>query len=89
MLLKSVSSFSLSTLKVVKRWAFLKLVMVGHRGGKGTRGFNVVTMTRHELSQVHLYVLNNTAEVIPYIDSHKKNDRNEPKNEHDEDFASA
>ena len=63
--------------------------MVGHRGGKGTRGFNVVTMTRHELSQVHLYVLNNTAEVIPYIDSHKKNDRNEPKNEHDEDFERA
>jgi len=26
-------------------------------GGKGTRGFNVVTMTRHEVSQAHLYVL--------------------------------
>ena len=41
-------------------------------GGKGTRGFNVVTMTRHEVSQAHLYVLNNTAKVIPYIDVHKK-----------------
>ena len=36
-------------------------------GGKGTRGFNVITMTQHEVSQAHLYVLNNTAEVIPYI----------------------
>ena len=40
-------------------------------GGKGTRGFNVVTMTRHELSQAHLYVLNNTVEVIPYILQHE------------------
>jgi len=30
-------------------------------GGKGTRGFNVISMTRHEVSQAHLYVLNNTA----------------------------
>ena len=59
-------------------------------GGKGTRGFNVITMTRHKVSQAHLYVLNNTAEVIPYIDAHKKEiDRNEPKNEHNEDFARA
>ena len=42
-------------------------------GGKGTtRGFNVITMTRNEVSQAHLYVLNNTAEIIPYIDAHKK-----------------
>ena len=24
--------------------------------GKGTRGYNVVTMTRHDVSQVHLYI---------------------------------
>ena len=41
-------------------------------GGKGTRGFNVITMTQHKVSQAHLYVLNNTAENIPYIDAHKK-----------------
>jgi len=41
-------------------------------GGKGTRGYNVVTMTRQEVSQAHLYILNNTAEVIPYIEAHKK-----------------
>ena len=29
-------------------------------------------MNRHEVSQAYLYVLNNTAEVIPYIDAHKK-----------------
>ena len=41
-------------------------------GGKDTRGYNVVTMTRYEISQEHLYILNNTAKVIPYIDAHKK-----------------
>jgi len=41
-----------------------------HRG-KGTRGYNVVTMTQHEINQAHMYVLNNTQEVAPYIDSHK------------------
>ena len=29
-------------------------------------------MDRQKLSQAHLYVLNNTAEVIPYIDAHKE-----------------
>ena len=32
-------------------------------GGKGTRGYNVVTMTRQEVSQAHLYVLNNTISI--------------------------
>ncbi|XP_028193232.1 uncharacterized protein LOC114378827 [Glycine soja] len=40
--------------------------------GKGTRGYNVVTMTRHDVSQAHLYILNNTTEVFPYIEAHKK-----------------
>ena len=30
------------------------------REGKGTRGYNVVTMTQQEVSQSHLYILNNT-----------------------------
>ncbi|XP_028201789.1 uncharacterized protein LOC114385965 [Glycine soja] len=42
------------------------------RQGRGTRGFNVVTMDREQVSQAHLYVLNNTAEVIPYLDAHKE-----------------
>ena len=42
------------------------------RQGRDTRGFNVVTMDQKQVSQVHLYVLNNTAEVIPYIDAHKE-----------------
>ena len=29
-------------------------------GGTCTLGYNVVTMTRHEVSQAHLYILNNT-----------------------------
>ncbi|XP_028242242.1 uncharacterized protein LOC114420582 [Glycine soja] len=43
--------------------------------GKGTRGYNVVTMTRHDVSQAHLYILNNTPEVLPYIEAHKKHVR--------------
>ena len=30
------------------------------RGGQGTRGYNVVTMSRQDVSQAHLYILNNT-----------------------------
>ena len=40
--------------------------------GQGTRGFNVVTMDRQQLSQAHLHVLHNTSEVIPYIHAHKQ-----------------
>ena len=43
------------------------------RGGGGTQGFNVVTMNHQQLSQAHLYILNNTTEVISYIDTHKQN----------------
>ncbi|XP_006599934.1 uncharacterized protein [Glycine max] len=43
--------------------------------GKGTRGYNVVTMSRHDVSQAHLYILNNTTEVLPYIEAHKKHVR--------------
>ena len=43
------------------------------RRGNGTCGYNVITMSRHEVSQAHLYILNNIAEVLPYIEAHKKN----------------
>ena len=39
---------------------------------RGTRGFNVVIVDCQQVSQAHLYVLSNTAEVIPYIDAHKE-----------------
>eukprot|EP00256_Glycine_max_P069195 XP_025983790.1 uncharacterized protein LOC100791086 [Glycine max] len=42
------------------------------RGGQGTRGFNVVTMSQQDVSQAHLYILNNTQEVVPYIQTHKQ-----------------
>ena len=40
--------------------------------GRGTRGFNVVTMDRQQLSLTNLYILQNTVEVIPYIHAHKQ-----------------
>ena len=42
-------------------------------GGRGTQGYNLVTMGWQEVSQVHLYILNNTTEVLPYIETHKQN----------------
>ena len=56
----------------------------------GTREYNVVTMSRHEVSQPHLYILNNTVEVLPYIEAHQKKCHSySPKNEHDEGVARA
>jgi len=40
-------------------------------GGKGSRGLNVITRGLKELNQVHLYILNNTNEVGPYIVHHE------------------
>ncbi|XP_014631515.1 uncharacterized protein [Glycine max] len=45
------------------------------KADKGTHGYNVVTTTRHDVSQAHLYILNNTTEVFPYIEAHKKHVR--------------
>jgi len=39
--------------------------------GKGTRGVRVVQKDQHEVLQAHLYILNNTDDVLPYIDAHK------------------
>jgi len=39
--------------------------------GKGTRGVRVVQKDQHEVLQAHLYILNNTDDVLPYIDEHK------------------
>ena len=41
-------------------------------GSKGSRGSIVVNMGLNELNQAHLYILNNTQEVIPYIAAHKE-----------------
>ena len=38
---------------------------------KSIRGVNVVTKDREELLQAHLYILNNTDEVIPFLEAHK------------------
>jgi len=43
----------------------------GRNEGKGTRGVKVVRKDQHEVLQAHFYILNNTNDVIPYIDSHK------------------
>ena len=39
--------------------------------GKGTRGIKVQTKDTIELSRAHLYILNNTDEVLPYISAHQ------------------
>jgi len=38
---------------------------------KCLRGMNIVSKSRSEVLQAHLYILNSTNEVIPYIDVHK------------------
>jgi len=38
---------------------------------KCLRGVNIVSKSRLEVLQAHLYILNNTDEVIPYIEAHK------------------
>ncbi|XP_068472457.1 uncharacterized protein [Phaseolus vulgaris] len=62
--------------------------------GKGTRSAKVITLTRDEVLQAHFYILNNTKEVIPYLNAHKdivkrKNPRMPEKwviNEHNKSF---
>ena len=40
-------------------------------GGKGSRGLHVITPSVEDLQQAHLYVLNNSNEVLPYILRHE------------------
>ena len=40
-------------------------------GGKGSRGLHVITPSVEDLLQPHLYVLNNSNEVLPYIVKHE------------------
>ena len=40
-------------------------------GGKGSRGLHVITPSVEDLQQAHLYVLNNSNEVFPYILRHE------------------
>ena len=40
-------------------------------GGKGSRGLHVITPSVEDLLQAHLYVLNNSNEVLPYILKHE------------------
>ena len=40
-------------------------------GGKGSRGLHVMTPSIEDLLQAHLYVLNNSNEVLPYIVKHE------------------
>jgi len=38
---------------------------------KCLHGVNIVSKSRSKVLQTHLYILNNTDEVIPYIETHK------------------
>jgi len=40
-------------------------------GGKGSRGLHVITPSVEDLLEAHLYVLNNSNEVLPYILQHE------------------
>ena len=40
-------------------------------GGKGSRGLYVITPSLEELHQVHLYILNNSNELLPYMLRHE------------------
>ena len=39
--------------------------------GKGSWGLHVITLGLEKLNQAHLYMLNNTNEVVPYIVCHE------------------
>ncbi|XP_027364391.1 uncharacterized protein LOC113871494 [Abrus precatorius] len=43
----------------------------GRTAGKGTIGIKLKSMMREEVLQAHLYILNNTDEVLPYLNAHK------------------
>jgi len=38
---------------------------------KSSKGVHVISKYREEVLQVHLYILNNIDEVLPYLDTHK------------------
>ena len=42
-----------------------------HSTSKCLRGVHIVSKSRSKVLQAHLYILNNTNEVIPYIEAHK------------------
>jgi len=44
-------------------------------GGKGSRGLHVITPNLEELKQAHLYILNNSNEVVLYIVLHEALDK--------------
>jgi hypothetical protein len=66
----------------------------GRCAGKGIRGLKLKAMRREEVLQAHLYILNNTDEVQPYLSAHKvivkdRNPRMKEKwllNEHNKTF---
>jgi len=47
-----------------------KSIHEGKCEGKGVQGVNIQSVSRKEVYQAHLYILNNTIEVIPYISQH-------------------
>ena len=48
-----------------KCWHFRRLI------GKSSKGVHVISKSREEVIQAHLYILNITDEVLPYLDTHK------------------
>ena len=63
-------------------------------GGKGSRGLHIITLGQEELKQAHLYILNNSNEVVSYIvhqkalvkESNQKMTKNKVLKEHNKTF---
>ena len=49
----------------------LKTQYEGRHEGKGTRGVRVIREDKQQVLQAHLYILNNTDDVLPFLDEHK------------------
>jgi len=43
----------------------------GRHEGKGTRGVRVIRKDQQQVLQAHVYILNNTDDVLPFLDEHK------------------
>jgi len=49
----------------------LKTRYEGRHKGKDTRGVRVIRKDQQQVLQAHLYILNNTNDVLPFLNEHK------------------
>jgi len=68
---KEAIEFCLEYIEKAKPVGLLKSRHDERVGGKGSRGLHAITPTVKDLQQAHLYMLNNSNEVLPYILRHE------------------